>query len=92
MSYSQMNEMPAFGSAANTKAGNGREGFAHGSMSGQYAPGMAGGRQMQMACAFPQAPPQRAYCMPAPFSSLDGRSKFRLIDAYGNSRPVQSYY
>lgn len=92
MSYSPMNQMPAHGDATNTKAGNGREGFTHGSMGGQYAPGMAGGNQMQMACAFPQPPPQRAYCMPAAFSSLDGRRFHRLLDAYGSSRPVQSYY
>jgi hypothetical protein len=52
-----------------------------------YAPGMAGGMVNQTMCAFPQPPPKSCYCHPAPFSSFDGRSNFRLIDAYGSSRP-----
>lgn len=93
--------MPAHGAASEMKAGTAREGFTmkqmpmmgkYGSMMGNYAPGMAGGRYMEMECHFPQAPPKRCYCHPAAFTSLDGRSHHRILDAYGNSRPCHSYY
>ena len=64
----------------------------YGSMKGDYAPGMAGGKYMEMECHFPQAPPKRCYCHPAAFSSLDGRHYHRMLDAYGSSRPCHSYY
>ena len=86
-----MYHMPSHGNAGNARAGNAREAFSmkngkYGSMQGNYTPGMAGGRYMQAECAFPQAPPKRCYCMPAGYTSLDGRSYFRLLDAYGSSR------
>ncbi len=62
-----------------------------GRMAGEYAPSGAGQMQQQQ-CHFPQAPPNRCYCQPAAFSSLDGRSYFRINDAYGNSRPCPSFY
>lgn len=87
-----MSNMPSHGNASQAKVGNAREGFQQGAMmKGGYAPGMAGGRQMQMSCLFPQAPPKRCYCHPAAFSALDGRSHFRLLDAYGQSSPCQNY-
>lgn len=88
MSHPHMSQMPAHGVASQRKVANGREGFQMGS----YAPGMAGGRAAQMTCAFPAPPPKRCYCHPAAFTSLDGRSHSRLLDAYGSSRPCQSYY
>ena len=89
--------MPAHGNASNARVGNAREGFqmaGHPSMRGDHAPGMAGGKYMEGAsmCHFPQAPPKRCYCQPAAFTSLDGRSHQRILDAYGNSRPCQHYY
>ena len=62
-----------------------------GRMAGEYVPGGAG-QFMQQQCHFPQAPPNRCYCQPAPFSSLDGRQYFTLTSAYGNSRPCPSFY
>ena len=96
-----MSMMPSHGNAGRMMAGNAqasfqgptRENFAmgpygkYGSMSGAYAPGMAGGQVMQSECAFPQPPPKRCYCAPAAFTSLDGRSHHRILDAYGSSRP-----
>lgn len=76
MSYSNMTMMPAQGSAHAAMAPH---------LGGDYAPGMAGGRYAQPACAFPQAPPKRCYCQPAAFTSLCGRSHHRLLDAYGSS-------
>ena len=84
--------MPAHGNASQAKVGNAREGFRHGSMSGDHAPGMAGGKYMEMTCHFAQPPPKMVYCHPAAFTSLDGRSHHRILDAYGHSRPCQSYY
>lgn len=84
--------MPAHGNASQAKVGNAREGFRHGSMSGDYAPGMAGGKYMEMTCHFPQPPAKRCYCHPAAFTSLDGRSHHRILDAYGHSRPCFSHY
>lgn len=37
-------------------------------------------------CAFPAAPPRRVYCMPAAWTSIDGRRHHRLADAYGMAR------
>ena len=92
--YRSMSHMPSHGNATRMQAGNARESFAmggkYGSMSGSYAPGMAGGKYMEAQCQFPQAPPKRCYCMSASFTSLDGRSHQRLIDAYGFSRPCRS--
>lgn len=87
-----MSNIPSHGNATRNQVGNAREGYRQGSMSGRYAPGMAGGHQMQTMCHFPAPPPARVYCNPAPFTSLNGASKFRLIDAYGTSRPKMSYY
>ena len=87
-----MSTLPAHGNATRAKVGNAREGFKHGSMGGHYAPGMAGGKYMEMTCHFPPPPPKRCYCHPAAFTSLDGRSHQRILDAYGHSRPCQSYY
>jgi hypothetical protein len=101
-----MNEMPSHGNASMAKTGNAsmpamREGFKMGS----YAPGVAGGHYMQGSCGmpmpakpcegpchFPAPPPKQCYCHPAAFTSLDGRSHQRLLDAYGSSRPCSSYY
>lgn len=62
-----------------------------GRMAGEYAPGLAG-QFTQQQCHFPQAPPARCYCQPAPFTSLDGRQYFTITNAYGNSRPCPSFY
>ena len=87
-----MNNMPSHGNASNAKVATGREGYGMGKLGGHYAPGMAGGKMMEMSCHFPQPPPKRCYCHPAAFTSLDGRSHQRILDAYGSSRPCQSYY
>ena len=87
-----MSHLPSHGNASQAKVGNAREGFRHGKMRGDYAPGMAGGKYMETTCHFPQAPVKRCYCHPAAFTSLDGRSHHRILDAYGHSRPCQSYY
>jgi len=92
MNYTSMDQMPSHGNASQNKVGNAREGFKHGSMGGSYAPGMAGGPYNEMTCHFPQPPPKRCYCHPAAFTSLDGRDYHRILDAYGHSRPCQSYY
>ena len=106
--YRSMSHMPSHGNASNTNAGNARESYQHeeadgrenfqmkghpgmmgkaAGMAGNYASGM-----MQQQCHFPQAPPNRCYCQPAPFSSLDGRQYFTILNAYGNSRPCPSFY
>ncbi len=89
--------MPSHGNAGRAMAGNAREAFSmkhrngkYGSMQGNYAPGMAGGKYMEAECHFPQAPPKRCYCMPAAYTSLDGRNYHRMLDAYGHSRPCNS--
>jgi hypothetical protein len=46
--------------------------------------------EQQPGCLFAPAPPQRVYCTPAPFSSLDGSRYQRLVQAYGQSRPQHS--
>lgn len=88
--------MPAHGNARQASAGNARENFTmggkYGSMQGNYAPGMAGGHYMQQECHFPQPPPKRCYCHPASFTSLDGRSYQRILDAYGHSKPCRCCY
>ena len=58
---------------------------------GQYAQGM-GGQFQQQQCHFPQAPPARCYCQPAAFTQLNGMPYFRILDAYGNSKPCPSFY
>lgn len=60
--------------------------------SGMYAPGVQPGSIMQQQCAFPAPPPNRVYCMPAPFSATDGRTHHVLVDAYGKSRPSRGHY
>jgi len=55
-------------------------------------PGAGGAGVQEMTCHFPQPAPKRVYCHPAAFSSLDGRSYHRILDAYGHSRPAQGYY
>ena len=62
-----------------------------GRMAAAHAPDGAG-QYMQQQCHFPQAPPARCYCQPAPFTSLAGMAYFRIVDAYGNSRPCPSFY
>lgn len=93
LSYNSMSQMPAHGNASQAKVGNAREGFRTGSARVEgYSHGMAGGKFMEATCHFPQPPPKRCYCAPAAFTSLDGRSHHRILDAYGHSRPCQSYY
>lgn len=58
---------------------------------GQYAQGAAGQFQQQQ-CHFPQAPPARCYCQPAAFTQTNGNAYFRILDAYGNSKPCPSFY
>jgi len=55
--------------------------------------GMVPGRGMmrvQPQCHFPSAPPRRVYCNPAPFSAGCGEGYFKLLSAYGQSRPCYS--
>ncbi|MGV9199676.1 MAG: hypothetical protein ACOC4M_12755 [Promethearchaeia archaeon] len=108
MSYRSMSQMPAHGNAgakvANAREGF-QMGGKYGSMKGDYAPGMAGGHYMEGSCAmpmptkpceapchFPAPAPKRCYCQPAAFTSLDGRSHFSLLSAYGTSRACSAYY
>ena len=42
-------------------------------------------------CAFPAPPPQRCYCMPAQFNSVDGRNYSLIQTAYGASRPCGQF-
>ncbi len=86
MSHRHMSHMPSHGSASHSNVGNAGHGAAH------YAPGRAGGHAMEASCMFPAPPPKRVYCSPAAFTSIDGRSHHRILDAYGNSRPATSYY
>ena len=88
MSRPQMSSMPAHGNASRVRAGNGNNVV----MAGGYTPGMAGGRIMEQMCQFPQPPPKRCYCHPAAFTSLNGASHFKLLDAYGHSMPCQANY
>lgn len=87
-----MNSMPSQANAGRTRAGsarnNSREYFGH----MDNTPGLPGGYYMEQECHFPMPPPKRCYCHPAPFTSLDGREKQRLIDAYGHSVPCHNYY
>lgn len=85
-----MSQIPAHGQASMNKVGNAREGFRPGSMAGDYVPGQAGHKIMEVACHFPPPPPSRCYCHPAAFTSLDGRTHQRLLDAYGHSRPCNN--
>ncbi len=57
----------------------------------QMVPGVAGQNMMQSSCHFPAPPPKRCYCHPAAFTSLDGRTHQRMLDAYGNSRPCNNF-
>lgn len=69
---------------------------------GSYAPGLAGGCYDNNMCHFPQPPPRRVYCQPAPFSGCgcgsggsygnSGAGYFNLISAYGMSRPAYNNY
>ena len=102
--YNSMSELPSHGNASRAKVANAqmgpREGFHQGSMvrggagmmQGGYPPGMAGGRMMEMGCAFPAPPPARVYCMPSPFTNQTGEKYQRIINAYGHSRPALSNY
>ena len=86
MKGGQPGQMPVRGNPMMRKAGQ---------MAGDYVPsgGLATARgMMQQQCHFPQAPPARCYCQPAAFTSLDGRSYFRILDAYGSSKPCAGYY
>jgi hypothetical protein len=42
----------------------------------------------QPQCMFPAPAAKRIYCMAAPFTNSGGGQHFRLIDAYGSSRPA----
>jgi hypothetical protein len=66
-------------------------------MAGDMVPGAgmardAAQKAYEVACHFPAPPPKRCYCHPAAFTSLDGRSHARILDAYGHSRPCSSGY
>ena len=54
--------------------------------------GMAGGMIDSRVCSFPEPPPFRTYCNPAPFACGPGSCGTNgyqfLISAYGSSRPV----
>jgi hypothetical protein len=92
-SFNSMNKMPSHGNASNAKVGNAREGYTHGKMGENYGhvkenmqhPGNHASNEYQ--CSFPHPPPRRTYCHPAPFSSVNGSTYFRLVDAYGSSVP-----
>ncbi len=74
-----------------------REHYNGGQRSGQftdpdYIPGIKGGaRQQILACHFPEAPDERVYCHPAPFSrASSGQEYHAMHQAYGHSRPKAS--
>jgi hypothetical protein len=102
--YRSMSHMPSHGNASNTNAGNARESYQHEEadvrenfqMAKGGHPGSPmmrrAGQFMQQQCHFPQPPPNRCYCQPAPFTSLDGRKFFTITNAYGNSKPCPSFY
>jgi hypothetical protein len=79
MSYRSVSDVPSHSQAAARRAGNSRENF-------QMA-GMAGGDVQGNSCSFAAPPRPRVYCMPAPFTSVDGRPYHNLVNAYGMSRP-----
>lgn len=83
MQATKLSNIPSHGNASYTKAGNGREFFGQ----GQGHPA-----NQEMTCHFPQPAPKRVYCHPAAFTSLDGRSYHRILDAYGHSRPFNPGY
>ncbi len=88
-----MSNIPSHGNASQSKVGNAQqapEGFTQNRA--QMMPGQMGGGIQQMSCHFPSPAPKRVYCHPAAFTSLDGRSFHRLVDAYGHSRPATAYY
>lgn len=58
---------------------------------GHHDSGKAGG-MLHGSCAFAMPPPKRCYCHPAAFTSLNGQSHHRILDAYGNSRPCGGNY
>jgi hypothetical protein len=39
-------------------------------------------------CAFPEPPLRSVYCMPAPYSSINGQKYSTLSYAYGAARPI----
>lgn len=84
-----MSNMPSHGNAT-AHVGNAREGFVQ--SRSQMMPGQMSGGVQEMQCHFPAPAPKRIYCHPAAFTSLDGRSNHRLVDAYGHSRPATAYY
>lgn len=89
-SFNSMNHLPSHGNASNSKVGNAREEYADGSRRAALMKANRGpAPYMQAQCAFPQPPPQRCYCHPAAFTSLDGRTYHRLLDAYGHSIPCK---
>lgn len=85
-----MSNIPSHGNASQQKVGNAHEGFTQ--CRSQMMPGQMAGGIQEMTCHFPQPAPKRVYCHPAAFTSLDGRSFHRLVDAYGHSRPATAYY
>jgi len=87
-----MSNIPSHGNAFEAKVANARENFGQGQGGQRQMPGAGGAGVQEMTCHFPQPAPKRVYCHPAAFSSLDGRSYHRILDAYGHSRPAQGYY
>lgn len=87
MNNANMGQLPAHANAYRAKAGNGAYGAKEG-----YSAGMAGGDYNNQTCHFPAAAPARCYCQPAAFTSLNGRSHHRILDAYGQSRPCSDRY
>lgn len=68
-----------------------KEGYCTSCGCGHHDSGKAGG-MLHGSCAFAMPPPKRCYCHPAAFTSLNGQSKHRILDAYGNSRPCGNNY
>lgn len=87
-----MNNIPSHGNAFEGKVGNARENFTMPQANRMQAGSCSGGGVSEMTCHFPAPAPRRIYCHPAAFTSLDGRSFHRLIDAYGHSRPATANY
>lgn len=46
----------------------------------------------ELSCSFPAPSPLRVYCTPAAYTGPCGCSHHLLVNAYGQSRPLQRYY
>jgi len=90
--YTAMSNIPSHANAFEAKSGNGSQPRENFGMGQRQMMGAGGAGIQEMTCHFPQPAPKRVYCHPASFTSLDGRSHHRLLDAYGHSRPAQAYY